>query len=321
MASAARGSVPIVGLGQATTQNHIEKHAMIGRLAFQLRRKFRHGVYTAWQRDVTRRQILNTPQISGLDDEACEIHALTCHSDWLDLMWALKSFFSVSSARFRLCIHEDGSVPAEGIDALRHHFPDARIVRRDAADELVGKRLSAFPRCAALRKTNVLSLKVFDFASFLESERLFLLDCDILFFRSPDELLKRIMNPNYRLNSVNKDWGMGYSVDPDVVKSLLPFSLETHINSGLGLMQSHSYDFELFEQWLALPGILGHPHRIEQTLVGLACSRFGHEFLPSEYDVLLKKTEPNELVKHYTGPIRHLMYKEGIGRIKPMLQQ
>jgi hypothetical protein len=292
---------------------------MIGRLWYKLNVKFGHGLYTAWQRDVFRWRILKTEPVYGLTDGACEIHVLTCDRDWLDLIWCLKSFFAVCEYRFRVCIHEDGSVPAEGIAALRHHFPDARVISRRKADETMGPKLRSYSRCQALRNANVLSLKVFDFANYLESDRLLLLDCDILFFKCPTILLQRITDPYYVHNSLNRDWGMGYSVEPVVAEQALQFHVQPYISSGLGLMHRRSYELDWFEDWLGLPGMLSHSHRIEQTLVGLACSRFGHEFLPEDYDVKIARTKPSEIVKHYTGPIRHLMYREGLNRTFPLV--
>jgi hypothetical protein len=287
----------------------------VGRLIYRFRGKFGHGLYTAWRRDVFRWRILKTEPVYGLTDGTCEIHVLTCDRDWLDLIWCLKSLFAVCEYRFRLCIHEDGSVPPHGITALRAHFPDARLILRDEADQAMRAKLKGYPRCQSVRDTNVLSLKVFDFANYLESDRMMLLDCDILFFKRPAVLLQRITDPSYPCNSLNKDWAMGYSVDASVAQKMLPFDLQLFINSGLGLIHRRSYEVSFFEEWLELPEILSHSHRIEQTLVGLACSRFGHEFLPKEYDVRLTRTEPSQVVKHYTGPIRHLMYREGLSRV------
>lgn len=295
---------------------------MIGRTIYRLNQKFGHGLYTAWRRDVTRWSILRTDPVVGLTDDRCEIHVLTCERDWLDLIWALKSFFATANLKFRLCIHEDGSLREESAVLLRSHFPDAQLVlRRDANERLNDEGLRKYPRCASLRAANVLALKVFDFKTYLRSDRLMLVDSDVLFFRRPEILLERILDTKYRYNSLNRDWGMGYSVDPHATQALVPFRIQSHINAGLGLMHRHSYDFELFEWSLGLPGILSHPHRIEQTLVALACSRFGHEFLPSEYDVTLDKAGPTQIVKHYTGPIRHLLYREGIDRVRPLLAE
>lgn len=287
---------------------------MIGRLLYRYRAKFGHGFRVAWQRDVVRWRVLNTPPIHGLTDDTCEIHVLTCERDWLDLIWCLKSLLSVCEVRFRLCIHDDGSVPNAGLSTLRDHFPDARIISRSEADRTVERMLRDHPRCSELRRSNNLALKVFDFFAYLNSDRLFLLDSDILFFRRPSVLIERIKDHTYRRNSLNKDWAMGYSVDPEFVCTRLHFPFQSHINSGLGLIHKISYQLDDFETWLQLPGILSHSHRVEQTLVAMASSKFGHEFLPKEYDVLLERTKPDEIVKHYTGPIRHLMYSEGLNR-------
>lgn len=288
---------------------------MIGKLLYRYRAQFGHGFRVAWLRDVVRWRVLETPPVLGLSDGSCEIHVLTCERDWLDLIWCLKSLYSVSETRFRLCIHEDGSLGSAGIDALVRHFPDARVIRRSEADETVGRALRGYPKCNALRQSNNLAMKVFDFLTYLESERLFLLDSDILFFRRPTVLLQRLADRAYSYNSLNKDWGMGYSVRPEAVQSDLGFPFQSLINSGLGLIHKTSYHLSEFERWLEIPEILSHPHRIEQTLVALASSKFGHEFLPEEYDVRLERTKPTEIVKHYTGPIRHLMYGEGLSRV------
>ena len=290
-------------------------------MLYRFKAKFGHGLYTAWQRDITRWKILDTAPVCGLTEDFCEIHVLTCERDWLDLIWSLKSFFAVCERRFRLCIHDDGSVSSRGTAALREHFPDARIISRREADEHAeAEFLKDYRRCADLRRTNVLALKVFDFAAHLRAPRLLLIDSDILFFSRPNVLLDRVCDARYELNSLNKDWGLGYTVEPARIQPMLDFDFQAPINSGLGLMHRESYQLEWFERWLALPGVIGHPHRIEQTLVGLACSRYGHEYLPTEYDVTLDSTRPAEIVKHYTGPIRHLLYREGVRRAFPLVK-
>lgn len=293
---------------------------MLGRLKYQYKLRFGSGLEVFWKKTAVRRQILKTNPITDLRDDSCEIHVLTWAQDWLDVMWGLKSLYGVCERRFRLCIHEDGSVPSFGIEALRHHFPDARLIRKPEADLRLCERLRGYPNCAALRSQNVLSLKVFDFSAYLESDRLFLLDSDILFFRRPCVLLDRLTNPTFAVNSLNRDWRHGYTIDMEKHTSQFDFPVQPLINSGLGLMHRDSYQLDWFEEWLGMEGVLGHPHRIEQTLVGLACSRFGHEFLPGEYDVTDTGAPDSAAVKHYTGPIRHLLYKEGLQRAAKVIQ-
>ena len=287
----------------------------LGALWYQFRTRYGHGLRVAWYRDVVRPRILQTAPVAGLTDNRCEIHVLTSRQDWLNLIWVLKSFYHASGRQYTLCIHEDGSLDDEQCQTLRRHFPDARVITRQAADVAVAAVLADRPRSRAFRDSNPLALKVFDFGVFLQSDRMFLLDSDILFFTPPEVLLNRLESPGYRRNTLNRDWAYGYSIDQSTAQGLSGFCLEPLVNSGLGLIHRDSIDLAQVEEWLGLNGILSHSHRIEQTLIALYSCRFGFEFLPAEYDVRINDGKPADPCRHYTGPIRHWMYSEGMRRL------
>ena len=288
---------------------------MIGSLVLKLRQKYQYGLGTAYFRDTVRLRILDTQPIAHTTDRTCEIHVLTYEKDWLNLIWALKTFYHYSDRRYALCIHDDGTLTADHRATLQHHFPDARIIDRPSADTKVLAELQIYPRCLEFRKTNHLSPKVFDFASYLESDRMLLLDSDILFFAEPTELLRRIEDPEYSLNTVNGDVSSAYTVDPQVVKDKLSFEMIDRFNSGMGLIHQRSIRLDWIEEFLKLPDILGHFWRIEQTLYALFSSRFGAELLPPAYDVHLDGGINDSPSRHYVGKIRHLMYDEGIRQL------
>ncbi|WP_016953298.1 hypothetical protein [Anabaena sp. PCC 7108] len=284
----------------------------IGSIIYQIRKKYEHGLETAYYRDTVRKKILGSQAITNTSDTSCEIHVFTSANDWLNLVWALKSFYHFSQRHYALCIHNDGTLTDENLATLRHHFPNARIIDRKQADEKVLASLASYPRCLEFRKTNLLSPKVFDFALYLQCDRLLLLDSDILFFKAPTELLNRIDNPDYQLNTLNADVESSYTVAADVVKNHLGFDLSERVNSGLGLIHKRSLNFDWIEEFLALPNIIGHFWRIEQTIYALCSSRFGVELLPPAYDVHLEGSINGSPSRHYVGKIRHLMYSEGI---------
>ncbi len=288
---------------------------MIGRLLLKTRQTFQHGLKTAWYRDVVRKRILHTRPIEAGDISVCEIHVLTSDTDWLNLMWALKSFYHASDRRYGLCIHDDGTLTDETREILSHHFPAARVLNRQTCEQEVLASLAKYPLCNEFRHTNHLSPKVFDFRYYLNSDRMLLLDSDVLFFHEPIELLRRIENPNYELNSVNGDVASAYTVDPDDVKQRFGVDLIERFNSGLGVIHKQSLNLDWIEEFLAIPGIIGNFWRIEQTLYALCSSRFGTELLPSEYDVFLQGELGKRQSRHYVGAVRHLMYKEGIKKL------
>jgi hypothetical protein len=274
--------------------------------------RFQHGLTAAYYRDVVRPRIVFTEPVKTRDP-ACEIHVLTSEVDWLNLLWALKSFYVHSGRSYALCIHDDGTLHDEARQALRAAFPDARLILRAEADARVQPSLAKFPLCQQLRATNVLALKVFDFHAFLEAERMMIFDSDILFFSQPTALLK-ILETSDR-NSLNRDWRFGYTVNPKTVSATLGFELPPLINSGLGLIHRASLRLDWIEEFLTLPGVLSHHHQVEQTLIALCSARYGFEMLPEPYDVRIGPSSEDLPCRHYTGPIRHLMYAEGIKRL------
>ena len=94
------------------------------------------------------------------------------------------------------------------------HFPDARIIQRAVADARLAKVLRDYPRSLSIRNTNLPTAKVFDFAAFLESDRMAVFDSDLLFFAEPTVYLQRVEDPDYRRNTFIADIGHAYTVEP-----------------------------------------------------------------------------------------------------------
>lgn len=287
----------------------------VGRFYLECRSKYRHGLRVAYYRDIVARRILTTPPVTRTDDDRAEVHILMWKEDWLEGIWTLKSLYRNGGIRYRLCIHEDGSLGTEEMGHLRGHFPTARIIDRPTADGIMEDRLAGLPLSSQFRRSNPMALKVLDFHTFLQSDRIFLTDSDVLFFSPPTELLRRVSDSSYRRNTLNRDWRYGYSVDLSAVRPLLEFDVPELINSGLGLLHRGSLCLSWVERFLALPGMLSHAHRIEQTLIALCSARYGFDMLPTEYDVHTGGSLANHSCRHYTGPIRHLFYGEGIPRL------
>ena len=291
----------------------------IGALVLKFRQKYEHGLATAHWRDRVRPKILQTPPVRGtVETQHCELHVLTSAGDWLNLIWGLKSFYHYSGRHYALCIHGDPSLTAEHQATLQEHFPDARIIDRAAADARATEALAGYPLALALRQQHNLSPnspKIFDFPAYLESDRLFLFDSDLLFFQEPTELLRRLEDPSYTLNSVNGDTASAYTVDPAIVKEKMGFELIERFNSGLGVIHRQSLSYDWLEEFLTLPDITSHFWRIEQTLFALCSSRYGVELLPPEYSVRLDKGLGERPMRHYVGTIRQLLYGEGIARL------
>ena len=128
-------------------------------------------------------------------------------------------------------------------------------------------------------------------------------------------MLRRIESNDYILNSVNGDVASAYTVSSELAEKKAGVNLLPRFNSGLGVIHRDSLNLDWIEEFLQLPGILGHFWRIEQTLYALCSSRYGVELLPEEYDVFLKGNVGERPSRHYVGAIRHEMYREGMRKL------
>lgn len=288
---------------------------VLGKLSYSVHVALKDGAKTTWYRSRIRPRILNTSPVTHCDSKACEIHVLTSEADWLNLVWALKSFYWASGRRYGLCIHSDGTLSPTSRKCLVEHFPEARILNHLDSLKAVETDLLNYPKCLEFRGTNHLAPKVFDFRHHLQAERMLLLDSDVLFFHEPTELLRRIESNDYKLNSVNSDVASAYTVSRELAAKQAGVNLIPRFNSGLGVIQRDSLNLDWIEEFLQLPGILGHFWRIEQTLYALCSSRYGVELLPEEYDVFLKGNVGERPSRHYVGAIRHEMYREGMRKL------
>jgi hypothetical protein len=287
----------------------------IGSIVWKIRHRFRGGLRASYWREIVRPRILATPPVDNLTDTRAEIHVLTSTTDWLNLVWVLKSFYWASGRRYCLCVHDDGTLTPEQVEQTRGHFPDARVISRAEADAAVLPSLVGAPRCHEFRRTNLLAPKVFDFAHYLRSDRMLLLDSDVLFFAEPAALLRRVEDPAYLRNTVNGDVASAYTVELADAKRCAGIDMIERFNSGLGLIHKESIRTDWLEEFLGLPGVIGHFWRIEQTLFALSSSRFGCELLPPEYDVRLAREPNHGPVRHYVGAIRHYMFRDGVRRL------
>lgn len=285
----------------------------------RLRARFGHGVQAFYFRDIVRPRILGTPPVGRLDDDSAEIHVLTSQTDWINLVWTLKSFYAESSRRFLLSIHGDPTLPDDAARQLRNHFPEARVITSSEADDAVLPTLREHPNCYAFRSRNALARKIFDFRHFLRGQRIALFDSDLLFFSAPAAWLAHLERRAAKVNVFNGDVSTAYAVPLEKLHEHFG-EVIGDVNSGFGIVYPESLRLDWLEEFLSIPGMLGgHFWRIEQTLFALCSARFGVVLLPEDYRVYLEPGLDGRPFRHYVGAVRHLMYSEGMRALAPRL--
>lgn len=235
--------------------------------------------------------------------------------------WMLVSWFHHTKQNWHIFIHDDGTLPPEAFAKLKRLFPTITLIELSRADAEMAKVLSPYPNCAKYRASHPLAQRVFDFAHFTTGSQYVVLDCDVLFFHKPIEILDWASQPS------NECW---FNADA-VERSLVPateaaekFSVKLWptVNTGIGLIAREAIDFAFCERCLAETGILQGPlEQIEQTLFALCASRHGRgRLLPLSYEVTLRQHRTQKSIsRHYVGAVRQRFFGEGLHRLHEKL--
>jgi hypothetical protein len=267
-----------------------------------------------WRASVRRlwiqRVILSTPPISTSQTGDEEVRVLTWKRDWINVIWALKTFYKFSAAHFPLYIHDGGLKPGN-VAGLLAHFPNAVFVPRANADLEVERILTSkgLSRCLLYRRRNATTLKLFDFLLLSRARVVITIDADILFFRRPAEFLDGACPPN----KYNRDESYFYTLSLEELQRRFGLRPVGFINSGLSRIVRESIDFAAVERCLQDEDLFADQWVTEQTLHALCSTGHQPELLPRRYLVSTKPGLGPELVcKHYPGTGRHLLYEEGM---------
>jgi hypothetical protein len=237
---------------------------------------------------------------------------MTWRRDWLNMIWALKSYYHFSGVNYPLYIHDGGLAPGQA-EQLRDHFPDARLVESSIADYRTASELQklGLSRALAYRQRNVTTRKLFDFFVMSTAEHVITIDSDIVFFRRPDALIKPTQG--FERNVYNRDASYWYSMTLDEMESAFGIRPPPLINSGLGVIARTSIDFPSIDKWLRHPKLFENTWVTEQTLHALCSTVHGVELLPDTYRVdTVSGFTADTICKHYTGFFRPLLYEEGM---------
>ena len=283
-----------------------------------LKKVHRQGLRWSSIRYLLISSILKTPPCKSVETGAArnlEVHVLCYWKDYLQAVWALKTFHRFARSDFSLVIHIDGFATHRMIKVLTHHFPNAWVVTRQEADRiaipLLAKRGLEF--LSRQRAQNVFVRKMVDFHVVARSRNILVLDSDVLFFREPTHLLDAISGSNCAV--FMRDCAYCYSAPAIVIERFVGAPVVSHLNAGLGLLTTEALDFQAIEKCLRHAELTqGDATFLEQTLyaIGLARSQVRH--LPSCYLLSMEAGLGfgDLIARHYAGDSRGLMLTEGM---------
>lgn len=245
-----------------------------------------------------------------------EVHMLCGHRDWdmgVLASWSLMRFLP----KTRLVVHSDGSLTEDDQRGWRAVIPDVDIL-----DEMKLSRDSdweeRFPNLAEWSGRHIYGAKFVDFHRRSGSDRLIMMDSDVLCFWRPDALLARMEAEDFEAGW-NLDLFDGYLGSRAQIEEATGVRPPSCVNAGFVAMKRFlDEDFEKFESWLTAfraSGLDINHHWCEQTLYALAGSlHLKASPLPEPYNIVVGPLSSDQVVRHYVGTnkIRPRFFLEGM---------
>lgn len=241
------------------------------------------------------------------------VHMLVSSKTWHAGLLAAISFEFFTQRRWKLFIHEDGSVDEQTRRRIERVLPGVRFISRRESEEKTQLTLASYPACLRHRARHNLFLKFFDVPVFAEKRFVFL-DSDVLFFRKPQEILDWVDSESEDC-FYNEDTKEKYCIPRQEIESALGIKLWPRFNSGLLLMTRQAISLELAEKLLiTFEATAHHPQFFEQTLYALMASAWNcGGALPSTYEISWGFfRHKKSIARHYVGAFKHdILYLEG----------
>lgn len=255
------------------------------------------------------------------DRDALEVHMLTGRRQYVDLIYAAKSFLRFYQSPISLFVHGDASLANEDVRRIERHLPGVIILLKGERDAIIEPELRrrGLDNCILFRRLNPFAAKLIDAPLVSSAERICLLDTDCLAFRSLDGLSREIERGQAKWIFARDPQAYPYCLSPEQARGHFGITIEQHLNSGFCVVP-RELDLEQIDRWLAPDRYPLRSHFAEQTILAALASRGGVTFLPdAEFNTGRTKTEAECSLIHYCGhylsQTRIAMRREG----QPML--
>lgn len=260
----------------------------------------------------------NVPEFYTPAVDNFELHTLCQKSDIWPLVWTLRSFMFQSGLYPHIIIHDDGSFDLADIKFLESKFDNLNVLRRSDADKMVFDKIAANEKALKYRKCgHPLILKLIDIFLLSKSEKILVLDSDILFFSRPvdiiefvegkkkeNALISGIINSTSPFEILVND---GYKEKYGLISKKTEF-----MNSGIILYNKDSIALDKLYEYFENCQRDFSDYFVEMTGWNCLVAQTNHSFLPPDRYIIKGAINDKTVAKHFTSGRRQELFACGI---------
>jgi hypothetical protein len=249
-----------------------------------------------------------------------ELHVLAPKSGLWMLYWNLRSFMYFSGLAPKIFIHSDGTIDEKAAGLFESKFSNLKVIARKDADRIIDEMPDVPDSIKKYRYgRNILILLLTDIYLLSKTEKVMLLDFDILFFDRPLEIIDFMQDrSSHDVLSTRFSKGSDLFMKDEYLKKYDLIQKGAHeVISGIITYKKKALPMERFIEYFENT-LDPENHFIEQAgWASLVCQSDFTWLDEVRYPV---KGLPAEAVcKHFTTPRRFELYAYGIEDLKKKL--
>lgn len=279
------------------------------------------GFSRAWSRLITLRDATNLRLPPPRKGETTRVHVLTGRQCWQRSLWMLASLFHASGKAWAVTFHDDGTCNRTVQAELMAVAPFAQFLSRSDADGRMEKKLDAFPHILSLRRELPPLLRLLDACMLFEESNQLVLSRDILFFRTPRELVWW----DYDGSPESLFLGNGGDLSPELSSAMhLPPGIQPvrQLDPGVAALRSGFVDLALIEEAAGRTSSVSIEQcgAVERALFAMLAAVKPSGLLPPTYAISTSHTKPaTPTLRYYRGQAHDQAYAEGVSTMAPIL--
>ncbi len=258
------------------------------------------------------------PRLEFEQTDDFELHVLINKSGLWMLTWALRSFLYHSGLTPKIVIHSDGTIDPATARMFESKFANLRVILKDDADRIINDRTDIPEKIKQYRMTKPFPImELTDIFLLSNSEKVMLLDGDILFFDTPQEIVDFVQNRSpYDVLSTHFAKGSPLFLDEEYVRQYkLIEKGAANVISGIIIYNRQKLPLHKFLEYFDHT-LDTYSYFIEQAGWGSMICQTNFVWLSEERYPVKGFPREKTVAKHFTTPRRHELYAYGIDQVR-----
>lgn len=216
-------------------------------------------------------------------------------------LFCIQSLSKVTDTDFKYILVDDGSFDKALVDRIQKQLPLAQIITADVVEKNLDDVLpvDSYPYLRAKREVYPHLRKLTDVHTIKSPDWKLVLDSDMLFWNSPDEMISWLTNPDRPIHMVDCVESYGYT--RQLMQQLCECPVPDLLNVGIIGLNSNSIDWTKLNDWIRIMEEKeGSSYYLEQALTAMLIGSTPSMVLNvSDYKVNPSAADDNAILKHY----------------------